>query len=75
MNTEQRRDVRGALIKVGFNRGYSIGDDQIERVVHAVAGVEGERRKGCYTELFKHPDGTLVSVTWAEKSHLPSRNC
>lgn len=75
MNTEQRRDVRGALINTGFYRTYSDGDERIEAIVHATMGIVGDRRKGCYTELFKHPDGTIVSVTWAEKSHLPARNC
>jgi len=75
MNTEQRRDVRGALINVGFARYFAAGDEVKEQVIHAVMEVTGERRKGCYTELFKHADGTTVSVTWAEKSHLPARNC
>ena len=75
MNTQQRMDVRGALIKVGFYRTYDDGDEVKEQVAHAVMEVRGERRNGCYTELFKHTDGTIVSVSWAEKSHLPWRNC
>lgn len=68
MTTEQRKNVRGALISAGLYRTYDRYDEIIERVVHAVTGVTGERRKGCYTELFKHVDGTIVSVTWTEKT-------
>ena len=75
MNTEQRQDVRGALIALGFRRYFADGDETKERVTHAVMEVRGERRAGCYTELFKHPDGTVASITWAEKSISPWRNC
>jgi hypothetical protein len=76
MNTEQRRDVRGALISVGFSRYYSEGDEDKCRIISAVNGVhEDKRAQGAYTELFKHADGTVVSVSWTAKSHLPWRNC
>jgi hypothetical protein len=67
--------VRGALIDQGFRRFFADGDEVKERVIHSVQDVQGVRQKGCYTELFKHPDGTIASVTWSEKSHLPWRNC
>ena len=69
MTTQQRRDVRGALVDKGFRRYFADGDEVKERVIHAVQDVQGLRQKGSYTELFKHPDGTVASVTWAEKSH------
>ena len=75
MTTEERRTVRGALIAVGFRRYYSEGDETKERVINAVCEIRGERNKGQYTELFKHYDGTIVSVSWAEKSTIASRNC
>ncbi len=76
MNTEQRREVRGALIDKGFARYYSHGDEDRCRVISAVNCVpEDLRAKGAYTELFKHSDGTIVSVSWAPKTPSPWRNC
>jgi hypothetical protein len=76
MNTEQRVEVRRALINQGFRRYYAPEDEQRERIISAALNVDpNERREGAYTELFKHPDGTIVSVSWAKKSHIPWRNC
>jgi hypothetical protein len=69
MTTEQRRTVRGALIDKGFRRYYSQGDEVKEAVVAAVMEQEWNASRGVYTELFKHHDGTVVSVSWGAKTN------
>ena len=57
MTTEQRKEVRGALLGVGFTR-----TSKDQRQEYDLKG------KGDYVEHWTHPDGTTIKLKWTPKT-------
>jgi hypothetical protein len=57
MTTEQRREVRGALLNAGFDRVHKDQKQEYDL-----------RGKGNYVEHWKHWDGTTIRLKWTPKT-------